>query len=454
MVAFTHADAGTPEAEWAASGVAALAELPLDAAELAARTFVVIAAHPDDETLGAGGLMRKLHAAGADVRVLLCTAGEASHPDSPSTTPEQLAAVRLAEFGSAVPLLAPAATWTYLKLPDGQLAAHTDSIAGSILDAVAASRKDPENVVLVAPYRSDGHTDHDSLGALAARMAQGNGYGLLEFPIWYWLWANPAVDTWRSWVRVPLSRSEQHAKAQAMRAHASQTEPLSELPGDEVLLSDAFQEHFARPWETFAWHPSQRGTNSAADAERIFDEVHNREDDPWNYTTSWYERRKRALTLAALPQETYASALEIGCSIGTLTEALAPRCQDFLGVDASSAAVSQATTRLEAFPSAHAKHLTLPREWPSGTFDLIVLSEVGYYFSPEELAGLLAHINESTRPGGTLLLCHWRHPISGWELDATSVHAMARQQLGWPTHGLYEEKDFVVEILLAPDAAP
>ncbi|MNI83965.1 hypothetical protein D3C73_1408240 [compost metagenome] len=84
----------------------------------------------------------------------------------------------------------------------------------------------------------------------------------------------------------------------------------------------------------------------------------------------------------------------------------------------------------------------------------MVLSETGYYLSPDELGELLARIEASTRPGGTLLLCHWRHPISGWQLDADGVHAMARSQLGWPTHGLYREKDFMLEVLLAPDGTP
>ncbi len=112
MVAFSHTDTGTSESEWAASGVAALPELPLSTDELAGMTFVVLAAHPDDETLGAGGFLAKLHAAGAAVEVLLCTAGEASHPDSQTTTPEQLAAVRLTEFDTAVSGLAPSATCT------------------------------------------------------------------------------------------------------------------------------------------------------------------------------------------------------------------------------------------------------------------------------------------------------------------------------------------------------
>lgn len=454
MVAFSHTDTGTSESEWAASGVAALPELPLDQTELAATAFVVLAAHPDDETLGAGGFLAKLHAAGAAVEVLLCTAGEASHPDSQTTTPEQLAAVRLREFGTAVSGLAPNATWRFLELPDGKLAASRESIAEAIQATIAEIGRPDEEVTIVAPYRHDGHTDHDTLGTVAAEVAMQGGHGLLEYPIWYWLWAGPEDATWESWVRVPLSPEQQRAKTKAMGAHASQTEPLSDQPGDETLLSDTFLEHFARPWETFAWHPSKAGTNSAADAERIFDEVHAGADDPWSYTTSWYERRKRALTLAALPEESYASGLELGCSIGTLSEELAQRCQRFLGVDASSAALAQAAERLSRIPGAHTRHLTMPGEWPEGTFDLVVLSETGYYLSPDELGELLARIEASTRPGGTLLLCHWRHPISGWQLDADGVHAMARSQLGWPTHGLYREKDFMLEVLLAPDGTP
>ncbi|MDI2034684.1 1D-myo-inositol 2-acetamido-2-deoxy-alpha-D-glucopyranoside deacetylase [Paenarthrobacter nitroguajacolicus] len=451
---FTHADTGTSESDWARSGVAALPELPLNASELATMTFIVLAAHPDDETLGAGGFLAQLHAAGAHIRILLCTAGEASHPQSPTTTPEELAAVRLTEFDAAVSGLAPGATWKFLELPDGQLAANADRIAEALRDAIAASGSAAENVAIVAPYRSDGHTDHDTLGATAAEVAAGGGHSLLEYPIWYWLWARPDDESWRSWVRVPLTKPERAAKATAMRAHASQTEPLSPQPGDETLLSGTFLEHFARPWETFVWHPSTAGSNSAKDAERIFDEVHSREDDPWSYTSSWYERRKRALTLAALPEESYESGLELGCSIGTLSEELAKRCRTFLGVDASGTALVEARRRLADYPSAEARHLTMPHEWPEGTFDLVALSETGYYLSPEELTELYGRIQASTRPGGTLILCHWRHPISGWQLDAEAVHSMARTQLRWPTHGLYREKDFVLEVLLAPGGEP
>lgn len=459
MVSFTHHDAGTPEADWARSGVATLPELPLDAAELAATAFIVLAAHPDDESLGAGGLMARLHGLGAEVRVLLCTAGESSHPDSPSTTPDELSALRLREFAGALGWLVPAAEWRYLGLPDGRLAGHREQILAAIGDAAAATGRPADRIVLVAPYRHDGHTDHDALGAAAAEAAEAAGYGLLEYPVWYWLWAGPGDQAWQPWLRLPLTPAEEQAKARAMAAHTSQVRALSDRPGDEVLLPPAFLEHFSRHWETFAWQPPAppAGTRSgyaAADAEGLFDAVHARDEDPWDYTTSWYEHRKRSLTLAALPARNFTSGLEIGCSIGTLSVELAERCESFLAVDASSAALAHAARRLAHLPAARTSRLTVPQDWPEGAFDLIVVSEVGYYLAPEELAALFDRVEAALLPGGTLALCHWRHPIEGWELDGDTVHAAARRQLRWADAGLYRERDFVLEILRAPERLP
>ncbi|WP_226760619.1 class I SAM-dependent methyltransferase, partial [Arthrobacter sp. SO3] len=245
------------------------------------------------------------------------------------------------------------------------------------------------------------------------------------------------------------------AKAAAMASHTSQVRALSGQPGDEVLLPPAFLEHFERPFETFAWQrPAAGGSGTssytAADAEGVFDAVHTGTDDPWQYTTSWYEHRKRALTLAALPGLKYNAGLEIGCSIGALSVELAQRCASFLAVDASRAALAHAARRLEHLPDARTRHLTVPQDWPEGRFDLIVVSEVGYYLAPAELAELFGRVEAALLPGGTLALCHWRHPISGWELDGDSVHAAARRQLGWADAGLYRERDFILEVLIAP----
>ncbi|MFP3461786.1 bifunctional PIG-L family deacetylase/class I SAM-dependent methyltransferase [Arthrobacter globiformis] len=448
MVSFSHTDAGTEEAAWAASGLDAIGELPLDSAELARMEFVVLVAHPDDESLGAGGLLARLTSAGARVEVLLCSAGEASHPDSPTTTPEQLAAVRRAEFGAAMAALGLAEHWQFLNLPDGGLAGHRAVIAERLADAVGQ-----RNVVIVAPFRGDGHIDHDTLGAVAAETAAGGGHGLLEYPIWYWLWATPRDTAWQNWVRLPLGPDERRAKRDALHAHASQLQPLSNQPGDEVLLSEQFLSHFSRPFEVFAWQPPVAGRRSARDAEAVFDALHRSAEDPWRYQDSWYEQRKRGLTLAALPEQKYDAGLEAGCSIGTLSAELAKRCGRFLAVDASGTAAARAAERLAGYPGAEARQLTLPDQWPAGSFDLIVVSEMGYYLSAAELKELFTRISASLLPGGTLLLCHWRHPVSGWELDGDAVHAMARRQLGWPSASVYRERDFVLETFVAPEAA-
>ena len=458
MVTFSHTDQGTDEARWAASGLGAMAELPLDQQELAAMRFVVLAAHPDDETLGAGGLLALLHSLGADVVVLLCTAGEGSHPDSVTTTPEQLAAVRLEEFAAAMGVLGLAGRWRFLGLPDRGLQELTPEIADRLREAIGRLPGPPEQLAIVAPYRDDGHADHNALGAVAADVAGKGGHALLEYPIWYWLWASPEDTPWRSWARVPLSADQQAAKTSAMDSHTSQIRPLSGAAGDQVLLSEGLLQHFRRAYETFAWtppgaHPVQSSPHTSADAQRIFDAVHSKSEDPWGYTTSWYERRKRALTLAALPRENYLLGMEIGCSIGTLTAELATRCTSLLAVDASSTALELAARRLAPFPGVSTRQLTLPADWPGGSFDLVVVSEVGYYLSAAEFEELLQRIQESMAPGGTLLLCHWRHPVSGWELGGDSVHAMARNRLRWPTAGLYQERDFVLETLVAPGDA-
>ncbi|HYH76051.1 MAG TPA: bifunctional PIG-L family deacetylase/class I SAM-dependent methyltransferase [Arthrobacter sp.] len=452
MVTFSHTDEGTDEAVWASNGLAAFAELPLGPQELAGMRFVVLAAHPDDEMLGAGGLLAQLHSLGADVDVLLCTAGEGSHPDSETVSPADLGSTRVTEFSAALAALGHTGNWRFLGLPDSGLAEHVEEIAAHVREA--ACRHPPEQVVIVAPYRGDGHTDHDALGAVAAEVARAGGHALLEYPIWYWLWATPAHAEWQSWVRIPLDVPAQAAKAAAMRAHASQVLPLSPRPGDEALLGGDFLRHFHRAFETFAWTPAPSALpHGSADAERIFNEVHSASEDPWKYTTSWYEHRKRALTLAALPQEHYRSGLEVGCSIGTLTAELAGRCANVLAVDASSAALEQAARWLAPFPGVTTRQLTLPESWPEGTYDLVVVSEVGYYLTRAEYL-LLDRIRESMAPGGTLLLCHWRHPVSGWELDGETVHMLARNRLRWPEAGLYRERDFVLETLVAPVPAP
>ncbi len=179
-----------------------------------------------------------------------------------------------------------------------------------------------------------------------------------------------------------------------------------------------------------------------------FDEVYAAGDDPWGFTSRWYEQRKYALTLAALPEERYASGLEIGCSIGVLTADLAGRCKRLVAVDPSAAALAQARTRVPA--GVVLQQAAVPAGWPAGSYDLVVLSEVAYYLDSSALEVLLALVERDLAPGGTVVACHWRHPVADYPLTGDQVHeALSR----WPRLSRIEEEDFLLDVLV-PGGGP
>ena len=139
--------------------------------------------------------------------------------------------------------------------------------------------------------------------------------------------------------------------------------------------------------------------------------------DPWGFATSDYERAKYAATLEALPKPRYAAILEVGCSIGVLTAALAPRCDALVGLDVAEAALAQARERCAGRPHVAFARTRVPGEWPEGTFDLILLSEVVYYLDAGDVARLAARVRAALRPGGDCVLVHWtgetHYPLSG-----------------------------------------
>ncbi|HET7399525.1 MAG TPA: bifunctional PIG-L family deacetylase/class I SAM-dependent methyltransferase [Intrasporangium sp.] len=177
-----------------------------------------------------------------------------------------------------------------------------------------------------------------------------------------------------------------------------------------------------------------------------FELLHRDAEDPWGVATRWYERRKRQVTLAALPGPRYRRALEVGCSVGALAAELAQRCDEVLAIDGSATAVERANATLASLATARAMRMTVPAQWPEGTFDLIVLSEVGYFLSPRQLHALMGRVAGSLEPGGALVLCHWLHPITGWPLDGQRVHDRARAALGRAPDVVHREADFLLEV--------
>jgi cyclopropane fatty-acyl-phospholipid synthase-like methyltransferase len=178
------------------------------------------------------------------------------------------------------------------------------------------------------------------------------------------------------------------------------------------------------------------------DFERLF--VAN--DDPWQFRSSAYEQRKRELTLAALPRRRYARAWEPGCANGELSAALAERCDELLATDGSAQAVALATQRLAGFAHVEVRQAWLPAQWPAGRFDLIVISELGYFLDASALDAMARQTLDALGDGGTVLACHWRHPIEHGELDGDEVHSRLHAGLDLPHVGTWTEVDFCIDV--------
>lgn len=157
-------------------------------------------------------------------------------------------------------------------------------------------------------------------------------------------------------------------------------------------------------------------------APEYFEAVYNANDDPWNFTASEYEARKYVATMAALPRKNYASAFEIGCSIGILTEKLAASCERLLSVDINDKALVQARARCAELPQVRFEKLFVPAEFPDENFDLIVVSEVGYYLSVEDWTRTQEKITAHLNSGGNVVLVHWTHFVHDYPQTGDGVH--------------------------------
>jgi SAM-dependent methyltransferase len=183
-----------------------------------------------------------------------------------------------------------------------------------------------------------------------------------------------------------------------------------------------------------------------------FTAVYDGSPDPWGFTDRWYEERKRDVTLAALPQRRYARGYEPGCSIGVLAQGLAARCDALLATDVSARAVKAARGRLAGSPHVRVDQQALPQGWPDGAFDLVVLSELLYYFGDDDLAEVTRLAVDAVAPGGTLLSVHWRHPVrdypqTGDAAQQAVAHAAAEHLVPTVRH---VEGDFDLAVYVRP----
>ncbi|CAN7271940.1 PIG-L family deacetylase [Knoellia sp. LjRoot47] len=385
--------------------------------------LLVVAAHPDDECLGVGGLIADACDSGIEVVVLVLTDGENSHPASPTVAPARMRARRAIEADRAVAVLAPGARVVHAGLPDGDLAARHDQVVEQVRALVG-----PRTLVL-APWSADGHPDHDAAGRAAAEaVGTDAATGLAHYLVWLWHWSEPDDLPWDRAVVLDASLTATTRAARALGEHHTQVAALSPAPGDELMLTDGVLAPARRGFTTLLLADGMTLPPASGDDDHrvaSFDAMFADGDDPWS-SASWYERRKRALTLAVLRRERYTRVLDLGCSTGVLTRSLAERADHVVGVDVSAQALDVARragpTTVE-WVRGQAPGVVDALEGP---FDLVVLSEVGYFLTPFELWLTVAAVLDRLAPEGELVLVDWRHPTEHIPLDGPAVHALVR----------------------------
>lgn len=187
---------------------------------------------------------------------------------------------------------------------------------------------------------------------------------------------------------------------------------------------------------------------SHIELQRYFSQMYQAHSDPYQVQSRWYELRKRDVLLAALPRKHYQLAYEPGCGTGTLSVLLAERCHQLICSDSSAEAVAIATQKLRHLSKVAIQQEYLPGDWPvaHGQFDLIVLSEMLYFFDENQLHALIALCGKHLRADGTIVLCNWKHDFKQRVLATDYISERFRTMPGLSCLVRHEEEDFLLEV--------
>ncbi|HLI23646.1 MAG TPA: bifunctional PIG-L family deacetylase/class I SAM-dependent methyltransferase [Acidimicrobiales bacterium] len=395
---------------------------------------VVVAAHPDDETLGAGGLMRALCRRGARLRLVIASDGEAAFPSLGAPERVQLGRRRRLELAEALRRLGlEDASVTWLGQPDSAL----DRTRLSELLRPVVKGAD----LCVVPWPNDPHPDHRAAG-LAGRDACGPGTEVWAYPIWARARLSPAQARmpWEGGRVHRLDDGDRRAKQSAVDAFGSQVRPHP--GGGEPVVGPAARRALETDREVFFRLPGCTTTPVAR-----FESLYRRHPDPWRTRDDPYERRKRAVTLAALPAERYGRCLDAGAGTGELTLELAARCDRVLAVDAVPAAVARCREATGQLGNVSVEQVRLPDQWPQGTWDLLVFSEVLYYLDPVDLDTVIDRAEAASDRGAHLVAVDWRPVTPDAPRDGDDAHAQLLGRSRWRVMVEHIEEPFLLHVL-------
>lgn len=238
---------GTPESQWLAWFASrSIPDAGLDELLHDSRRVLLVAPHPDDEVLAAGGLLAMLATHRHDPLVIAVTDGTASHPGSALWPADRLKRERPRESLEALARLGLAGVNLRMQLPDGGLEAEEDLLAHRLTEFIR------EGDAVVTTWRQDGHPDHEATGRACARACESRGARLLEAPVWAWHWAGIEDSRlpWERARRLPLDPRACAGKRHAVRAFASQLE-ADPSTGAGPVLRHSTVARAMRPFEVF-----------------------------------------------------------------------------------------------------------------------------------------------------------------------------------------------------------
>jgi LmbE family N-acetylglucosaminyl deacetylase len=227
-----------------------------DPKSLKAATVVVVAPHPDDESLGCGGLIYLLAAAGSSFHTIFVTDGGASHPNSPSWPRHRLAARREDEAAAALDRLGIGEhPRTFLRLRDRETPELSAVARGAALSRLAKIFQSVRPDLVLLPWRRDPHCDHRESWRLAktAIASAKNNPRVLEYAIWLDELGEPKDFPQRREVEVVAFDISPAvgAKRAAISAHQSQTTDLINDDPEGFRLATTTIERLSGPYELY-----------------------------------------------------------------------------------------------------------------------------------------------------------------------------------------------------------
>ncbi|MDN3586235.1 bifunctional PIG-L family deacetylase/class I SAM-dependent methyltransferase [Pedobacter aquatilis] len=392
---------------------------------------MLIIPHPDDESLACAGLVSILKAKGVVFKFILTTDGSQSHTHSVKFPQARLTQVRHDELLNALNILGfDNADLLSYRAKDSAMPSRGENGFSELAEKLTADLLSFNPDLILVPYELDPHRDHRASWQLlmaALEKAKINRPRIWEYPIWLYQNASPEdipkINPGELKL-VNISRYLELKKA-CIYAHASQTTALIDDDPMGFRLSEEMISNFTIEDEFFLERQKLNPEQSlSAD---YFDALYLSSDDPWSFTTSNYEKDKYDHTLSSIPDRIYERALEIGCSIGVFTAQLAKICKHLTAIDLSENALKIAKGNM-----AHQKHVdfyraAIPQEFPAGQYDLIILSEVGYYLLKKDLLKAIEKIDDALLSGGVLVLVHWTHFVVDYPLTGDDVHDCFKQ---------------------------